>query len=81
MDPSRVAGAVANGRAVEGPALAQAVAEGEAPPTLGAALAAAFFFLPKEKVMSMLNPATELIRRAETASFMVVICWIDEEVR
>jgi hypothetical protein len=31
MDPSRVAGAVAKGRAVEGPALAQAVAEGEAP--------------------------------------------------
>lgn len=40
MDPSRVAGAVAKGRAVEGPALAQAWAEGEAPPT-GLALAAA----------------------------------------
>ena len=38
--------------------------------TFGAAFLAAFFF-PKEKVMSMLNPATELIRRADTASFMV----------
>lgn len=42
--------------------------------TLGAALAAAFLALgfPREKVMLIsLNPATEEIRRAETASFMV----------
>jgi len=31
MDPSRVAGAVANGRAMEGPALAQAEADGDPP--------------------------------------------------
>jgi len=31
MDPSRVAGAVAKGRAMEGPALAHASAEGDAP--------------------------------------------------
>jgi len=32
MDPSRVAGAVANGRAIEGPAAAHAAADGDGPP-------------------------------------------------
>jgi len=36
MVPSRVAGAVAKGRAREGPALAQASAEGEAPDCIDA---------------------------------------------
>ena len=42
----------------------------------------AAFFLPREKVMSILKEATGATRRAAVASFMVkfVVCWARRKV-
>merc|ERR1719223_680338 len=75
MDPSRVAGALANGSATEGTELAHASALGDGPTPWGLGAAAFFPLGPREKVMvGAWKALAEPTRRAATAeNFMMSI--------